>query len=159
MIAASNEMNPAAYAAAISPLECPTTAVGLTPADESLLKRATWMAVQSGWAISALSTLLVAAGFSSSSGDVSHVSYRSRLVHVRELPKSESCLYIPIIFHSGGFFTRLSTSSILSRSLLNDGSDMANSLPIPARKRLLSAHSLLPTGATQRLWSLRHDLD
>lgn len=39
---------------------------------------------------------------------------------------------LPIIFHSGGLLSRRSTSSILSISRLKDGSDRANSLPIPA---------------------------
>jgi len=39
---------PVAYAAAISPLECPTTAAGLTPQLLRRLTRAIWMAVHSG---------------------------------------------------------------------------------------------------------------
>jgi len=40
---------PAAYAAAISPLEWPATAAGDTPQDESKSVRAIWIAVHAGW--------------------------------------------------------------------------------------------------------------
>lgn len=47
--AAAREMDPLAYAAAISPLLCPTTASGATPQPASRSTRATWTAVHAGW--------------------------------------------------------------------------------------------------------------
>jgi hypothetical protein len=52
-MAYSRDMAPAAYAAVISPLEWPTTAVGLIPRGSNSWTRAIYSAVERGWASSA----------------------------------------------------------------------------------------------------------
>lgn len=65
-MADSNEMQPAAYAAAISPLEWPMTATGLMFSRWRCRKSATCNAVHKGWAISAALSWLSLSLFSSS---------------------------------------------------------------------------------------------
>lgn len=88
------EIAPEAYAAAISPLECPTTDEGETPHSRSKFTRAIWMAVVRGCANSASPIRLVSSPFESSSIiGVRHVVLEKELMLVRTLNCPRRCCF------------------------------------------------------------------